>query len=308
MTAFDLLAVGEAMVLLAPDPPERLRAASRLRVEVAGAESNVACHLARLGRRSAFAGRVGSDPFGDVITERLSAAGVTCLLPPDRTRRTGIYFKDPSPQGTRVHYYRDGSAASAMDAALWDDLPPAGIVHLTGITPALSAGCTALVERVLAENTSTTTFDVNYRPALWPVQRAAPVLLELADQADVVFVGLDEAQHLWGAKTAEDVRELLPKAGTVVVKDGANEAVALTADRTVAVATPRVEVLEPVGAGDAFAAGYLFGVLTDVSEELRLSLGHQVAGAVLRSAGDLGELPQPSDLLTAATMYWESMQ
>ncbi|NUT32650.1 MAG: sugar kinase [Hamadaea sp.] len=306
MTRFDVLAVGEAMVLLTPDPPGRLRAAAELRVEVAGAESNVACQLAALGVRAAFASRVGDDPFGAVITDRLTGRDVTCLVETDPARRTAVFFKDPEPQGTQVFYYRDGSAAAAMDAEFFARLPAARVVHLTGITPALSPTCAELVRTVLKQKgEATVTFDVNHRAKLWPVEQAGPVLRDLADAADVVFVGLDEAQRLWGVSTADDVRELLPQAGTVVVKDGAVSAVSFTAAGRAEVPTPVVDVLEPVGAGDAFAAGYLFGLLRDAPEELRLSLGHQVAGAALRSPGDVGDLPPVGDLLRNAYNHLE---
>lgn len=304
----DVLAVGEAMVLLAPDPPGPLRAAAELRVEVAGAESNVACHLAALGLTAAFASRVGADPFGEVITDRLTARGVTTLVETDPAGRTGVFFKDPGPAGTQVFYYRDGSAAAAMDAAFFARLPEARVVHLTGITPALSPTCAELVRIALTQRPpdKTVTFDVNYRAKLWSVDEAGPVLQELANAADVVFVGLDEAQHLWGVRRAEDVRDLLPKAGTVIVKDGAVSAVSLGAAGRVDVPTPVVDVLEPVGAGDAFAAGYLFGLLRDAPEDLRLSLGHQVAGAALRSPGDVGDLPPADELRRAAHDHLEA--
>jgi 2-dehydro-3-deoxygluconokinase len=305
----DLITVGETMVLLTPDPPAPLRQAAQLRVEVAGAESNVACHLARLGVRAAFASRVGDDPFGAVIRERLAAYGVAGLIETDPVHRTGVLFKDPSPNGTRVHYYRDGSAASMMDAELLGKLPPARVVHLTGVTAALSPSCAELVRLALTdrpfEPRAVVTFDVNYRAGLWPAERAAPILRELADAADVVFVGLDEAAHLWGVTNPEDVRELLPRAGTVVVKDGPVAATSLTADGRIDVPTPAVEVVEPVGAGDAFAAGYLLGLLRKAPEALRLSLGHQAAGAALRSAGDIGDLPAVDQLIRSAEHHLE---
>ena len=162
-----------------------------------------------------------------------------------------------------------------------------GLVHLSGITPALSASCAALVEAVLAAPLPVS-FDVNYRPALWPVPDAAPVLAHLAGRADIAFVGLDEAGVLWGAATAGDVRALLPGPRVLVVKDGGTGAVSFGPSGTVFVAAPAVDVVEPVGAGDAYAAGYLYGVLRDLPEPARLRLGHLVAAAALRVTGDVG--------------------
>jgi len=289
----DALCVGESMVLLAPDPPGRLRESTRLRVHVAGAESTVAAYLAQLGARAAWMSRIGADPLGEIVRDRVARFGVdTTGVGVETGAPTGVYFKDPGPAGTAVHYYRRGSAASTMDRMVWTDAPPARVVHLTGITPALSDPCADLVAHGLAARPvsgAVMSFDVNYRPGLWPVAEAAPVLAGLANLADVVFVGLDEAGTLWRCHHPDGVRALLPKPGRVVVKDGAHAVSYGPAGRTVAPAPP-VEVLEPVGAGDAFAAGYLAGLPRDRPEEERLRLGHRVAAAALRSMGDMAPL------------------
>lgn len=137
---------------------------------------------------------------------------------------TGLYVKDPAPEGSGVLYYRRGSAASVMSTAeaehVWSR--KGWLVHLSGITPALSAEAAALVEHLLdprAGNGELRSFDVNHRPALWSARDAGPVLLDLARRADVVFVGRDEAERLWGALEAVDVRAALPEVPTLVVKD-----------------------------------------------------------------------------------------
>lgn len=119
----------------------------------------------------------------------------------DPDRPTGLLLKDPAAHGTRVHYHRAGSAASALTPDVLDGtaLTGAALVHLSGITPALSPGCHALVERALRPDRPwPVSFDVNHRPALWTGRSAADVLRPLADRADIVLVGLDEAQALWG--------------------------------------------------------------------------------------------------------------
>lgn len=297
---YDVAAIGETLALLAPEPVGPLRGASRLRLDIAGAESNVACNLAALGLRCAFVSRVGADPFGEIVVERITAAGVDCLVQTVPGHPTAVFFKDPAPGGTRVFYYRRGSAASTMDD---DAVPAAKIVHLSGITPALAPGCARLVNRLLDERPATMSFDVNHRPGLWPAAQAAPILADLANRADVVFVGRDEAANLWGTGSCDDVRAVLSKPRVLVVKDGAVEAVSFGPSGRVAVPAAKVDVVEPVGAGDAFAAGYLFGLLRDVSEPMRLSLGHQVAAAALQSAGDLGVLGAPADLLANAERH-----
>jgi 2-dehydro-3-deoxygluconokinase len=297
---FDLLTVGEAMAVAAPDPPRPLREGPRLALGVAGAEANVAAYLARLGQAVAYVSRVGADPFGELIAAFLTESGVTCFLEVSADHPTGVYFKDPSPEGTRVHYYRAGSAASTMDETIWSTPWDARIVHLSGITPALSASCAAFVSTGLASRPiadALYSFDINYRPRLWPVSQAAPELAALANRADVVFVGLDEAATLWGVRTPSEVRMVLPSCRTLVVKDGAVGATSFTPSGEFFVPAPAIEVVEPVGAGDAFAAGYLFGVLHEAKEDDRLRLGHAIAAVALTTVGDVGLVPSPLDLL-----------
>lgn len=296
---YDAVAVGETMAMLAPEPVGPLREAAQLRVDIAGAESNVAGNLAALGLRCAFVSRVGIDPFGELVVRRLTEAGVECLIRAVPDHPTGVYFKDPQVGHTRVFYYRRGSAASTMDD---DDVPQARLVHLSGVMAALSPSCACLVRRLLEER-QPVSFDVNYRPGLWPAQTAAPVLADLANRADVVFVGRDEAALLWGTGSCDDVRAVLSKPRVLVVKDGATEAVSFGPSGRRRVPAVKVDVVESVGAGDAFAAGYLFGLLRDAPEPLRLSLGHHVAAAALRSTDDLGVVGEPARLLADAERH-----
>lgn len=294
--AYDVVCVGESMALAAPDPPGPLRQARTLRLDVAGAESNVATYLAMLGAKVAWVSRVGADPLGGMLLDRLAASGVdTRLVEVDPTAPTGVFFKDPGPDGTRVHYYRRGSAAACLGREVWTKAD-ARLAHLSGVTPALSDSCADLVAYGLASKPATMSFDVNFRPALWSAQDAAPVLAGLANRADLVFVGLDEAGTLWNTRTAEEVRAKLPRPATLVVKDGAVGATSFSAEGACFVPAPAVAVVEPVGAGDAFAAGYLCGVLRGLAERARLRLGHLVAGSALRAVGDIGVLP-PADAL-----------
>ncbi|QSB17164.1 sugar kinase [Natronosporangium hydrolyticum] len=302
--SWDVLCVGESMGLVTPDPPAPLRHGPPLRLEVAGAESNVASWLAQLGAKVGWRSRLGADPFGELIRARLAAAGVdTSEVVVDQQAPTGIYFKDPAADGaTTVYYYRRGSAAAAMDRRLLADAPAARVVHLSGITAALSGSCADLLHHALAERPAPgalMSFDINYRPALWPVAQAGPALAKLAAAADLVFVGRDEAQVLWGTATVDEVRARLPEPTTLVVKDGPVGATAYHGDDRFTVPAPPVTVVEPVGAGDAFAAGYLWGVLNDAAPAARLRLGHLLAGCALRTAGDIGELPTAAELAAA---------
>ncbi|MCZ7374710.1 sugar kinase [Micromonospora sp. WMMC250] len=316
-TPVEVAAVGETMVVLCPAPGEPLEDAERVAVSVGGAESNVAGYLARLGHQVTWVSRVGDDPFGRAVVRHVAAAGVRVdQVVVDPTAPTGLYLKDPGPESTAVHYYRAGSAASRMDPGTLADpgLTGARVLHLSGITPALSASCRALVEHAVAARPlagSLVSFDVNHRARLWSAEQAAPVLRDLADRCDLVFVGQDEAQTLWGTTDPAAVRRLLPTPETVVVKDGAVGATALRRDaEPVFVPAPRVTVVEPVGAGDAFAAGYLAGLLRDLDPVRRLRLGHLMAAQALTSSGDNAPVPPWAwfeDLLAAPVDAWSPL-
>lgn len=298
MSDVDVVTIGETMVLLVPQEPVPLAHAAGLAVHIGGAESNVAVYLVELGHRARWVSRLGDDPLGDLVLRRLESSGVdTSAVVRVPGGRTGLYLKDPMAERTTVHYYRDGSPAAALAPDALDDpmVADGRILHLSGITAALSEPARDLVRAAVRRPVPgrLVSFDVNHRPTLWRAGEAGGVLAELADAADLAFVGFDEAQRLWGCATPADVRDLLPNPGTVVVKDGAVGAYSFGAGQ-VFVPTPTVTVVEAVGAGDAFAAGYLSGVLDGRDERARLRLGHLVAASALSVRSDHAHLPSGS--------------
>jgi len=288
-----MITLGETMALITPAHAEPLRAAREVRLLAGGAESNVAMHAAQLGVPTAWVSAVGDDALGVRVCDEVAGRGVdTRWVTVDPGAPTGVYFKDP---GHGVLYYRRGSAAARMCPASVADVPleDAEVVHISGITPALSASCAALIDTVIDRVTAgpgIVAFDVNHRPALWAPGAAPSALLPLARRADLVFVGLDEAECLWHTATADDVRALLPEPTTLVVKDGDVGATeyrrAAGADHRTFVPAIPTKVVEAVGAGDAFAAGYLAALLRGADAAARLHGGHQRAHLVLQSTSD----------------------
>lgn len=264
------------------------------RATSAGGESNVAVTAAAHGRTAAWISRVGDDRAGRHILDELSTRGVdTSLVVVDRDAPTGLMLKEPSVAGTTVHYYRSGSAASFMAPGLVGSgtLDASRVVHVTGVTPALSATCAAmvtdLVESARRQETMVS-FDVNFRPRLWTGDDAPVVLARLARQSDVCFVGRDESESLWGTTTPESIRAYVPEPRLLVVKDGAVGATVFSAGNpAVFVPAPDVDVVEPVGAGDAFAGAFLAGLLESAGLERCLRLGHSAAARALCSLDDL---------------------
>lgn len=288
-SAFDVVCFGESMVLFVPQGGS-LESAASYAVGEAGAESNVAIGLAQLGDSVAWASRVGADAFGRRLRAAVAAQGVEVgLVDEDPDRRTGLIFKEPSGANRAVTYYRAGSAASAMNETDGIRAVAAArrVIHLSGITPALSTTCDRAVEAAFEQARAAdvlVSFDVNYRKALWPdAATAADRLADLARRADVTFVGLDEAEVVWGCASADDVRAVLAGA-VLVVKDAPRRVTVFSAEGRVDVDLPPVDVVESVGAGDAFAAGYLHGVLRNWAAVACVRAGHVLAASVLASA------------------------
>jgi len=294
---FDVVTVGEAMAVLAPHPGERLATTGSLTLGTAGAEANVARTLSGLGSRVAWVGALGADPLGDRVVADLASSGVDVShVIRDASAPTGLYLKDTDElRSSRMYYYRTNSAASKTDAGLLPRLPRSTVLHLTGVTAAISDGGLELTRAaLLGPHRGVVSFDVNHRPALWQGRDAASALAELANAADLVFVGLDEAEALWGTGTVASIRALLPAPAVVVVKDGAIGATAhLVGGESVFEPAQVVEVLEPVGAGDAFAAGYLHALIEGEPVNERLAAGHAAAARALVTTADVGGHPRP---------------
>ncbi|MGO4382814.1 sugar kinase [Specibacter sp. RAF43] len=286
----ELIAIGESMVLVTPTEAVPLETAADFHLATGGAESNVALHFVALGHTASWVSQLGDDALGRRVSGQISDGGVdtrwTWIHP---SAPTGVYFKDP---GRGVQYFRTGSAASHMGPEILEGiaLERAAVVHVSGITPALSASCNALVhsvvERVRA-SPAILSFDINHRAGLWGGRDAGAELRELAARSDIVFVGLDEAQALWGTLTPQDVRDFLPEPEVLVVKDGDVGATEFHAGQCCFVPAIPTRVVEAVGAGDAFAAGYLSAHVRGLGSAQKLRAGHQQAVLVLQSTSDV---------------------
>lgn len=291
----DVVCLGESMALFVARSQDPAR---RWWQTFGGAESNVACHLAGAGLTSRWVSAVGEDSFGRTMLDGLAEFGVDIgdvRIDPDRP--TGVYFKDAASTGSRVRYYRAGSAATAMGPGLLSelDLGDTALLHLTGITPALSVGCRELVDAALTMRSRgmRISFDVNWRPALWRAAGADGVrdpdelLREFADRADIVLVGDDEADAIWNRSSVRGIRDLLPRPRTLVIKHGSRGATLVEDGDEVFEPALDVDVVEPVGAGDAFAAGFLAATLWGHQPRQRLRAGHLQAAAVLCTTDDV---------------------
>ncbi|MCR2783500.1 MULTISPECIES: sugar kinase [unclassified Microbacterium] len=284
-----LLAIGETMAMVAPMTAVPVEAAETFRLDAGGAESNVASHVAAAGVPAAWYSRLGDDALGRRIAARIASRGVDISrVDIDRRHPTGLYVKDP---GRGVTYYRAGSAASHLSRADADALEFDGVavVHVSGITPALSVSAAAFLAHVIDRARRAgvlVSFDVNHRAPLWSAAAASAPLLALARRADVVFVGRDEAETLWRAATPEAARALLADVPQLIVKDGAVGATLFDGQAAMFEPALVVDVVEPVGAGDAFAGGYLAALLSGDGPAARLRAGHARAALTMQTTGD----------------------
>jgi 2-dehydro-3-deoxygluconokinase len=289
---------------------------------VAGAEANVAVGLARLDVPVSFIGRVGADGLGTTIQRRLRGEGVDVAhLRVDASATTGVMIRELRDLGpSEVIYWRAGSAGSRLSAADVEDaaelIDAAGWLHVTGITPALSMDAASAVDAAVTRARAAgarTSLDVNIRLRLWSETQARTALAPLARRCDVVLGGVEELGLLAGlAETLEAAAKLDPEAAAdavlamgpevVVVKLGAAGALerrtssSSGSGRTVVPATMVDRVVDPVGAGDAFTAGYIATVLEGGSPADALAAGNACGAAAVATLGDQSGLPTRAEL------------
>lgn len=314
---WDVVSFGETMLRLAVPLGERLETTKQLEVGIGGAESNVLVALARLGRRTAWASVLPRTPLGERIAHELAWHGVdTSLIQWVEQGRVGVYFLDTgvAPRPTAVHYDRPGSAVAQVDPERFptDFVGEAAWIHLTGITVALSGGCRTVVKKLKQQAATAgvaVSFDVNYRRKLWSPEEAASVLTPFCSGVNVLFCSEGDARFLWGltGETEDIAQGLSERFGAVVtvVTCGDGGAVALTAAGTClrAGASPAT-VVDRVGAGDAFAAGFLHGYLDGTDVERGLRYGVALAALKLTVRGDLAVVtPAELENALAETRY-----
>ncbi len=299
-----LFTLGEAMGIFVADGIGPIEHARGFTLAVGGAETNVAVGVARLGGSAAWLGRLGPDSAGSLITGRLRASGVRVLAVPD-TAPTGLMIRyRRSAQFIHADYHRAGSAGSRLTPA---DLPlpeveSAGVLHVTGITPALSDTARATVFAAMEAARAAgvpVSFDVNFRGKLWSRFDAAPVLRDLAALADVIFAGPDEAAiFVDDADPLDGLAALGPS--EVILKDGARGCTALIDGVRHSVPALPVTAIDPVGAGDAFVAGYLADRLAGAPAAQRLRTAIAAGAFAVTVPGDCDGAPTRSEL-TALT-------
>jgi 2-dehydro-3-deoxygluconokinase len=298
--SYDLIALGETMVALSPPGGQSLRAAATLLVDHAGAESNTCVGLARLGFRVAWVSRLGADEAGDRILDTLGGEGVdTRWVRRDSQRPTGLMLKNP---GSGVRYYRAGSAASQLDPGDLENVPvgDAAAVLVTGVTALIGLQPRAAGLALLSAARGLRIVDPNLRAGLWGSDRRAELVRPFLERCDLLLAGDGELVELLGDPGKGDAAD--PEALARRVADGGPREVvvrgaaaigALAADgswRTLDIR--RHAAIDPIGAGDAFNAGYLAIRLRGGTVDEALRAGSRCGAAVATAVSDTSAFPR----------------
>ncbi|QJW97325.1 sugar kinase [Frigoriglobus tundricola] len=304
----DVITFGEVMIRLAPPHFQRLEQARSLDLEIGGAELNTAAGLVRLGRSAAWVSRVPDNPLGKLVTNRVREIGVSDqFVQYAADGRCGVYFLEfgAAPRASSIVYDREGSSIARARRGTFDwptIVTGAKWLHVSGITPALSAGTAEAADEAMRAARSAgvrVCFDLNYRSKLWSQERAAEVLGRLLPLVDVLIASEADAEHLFGV-TGDDftavAKGLVERFGVPTVVGTRREANLVWRNRFAAVgysqgqtyesAWYEVEIVDRLGAGDALAAGLIHGLLDG---DLKKGLDYGAAIGALKHSipGDL---------------------
>lgn len=302
----DVITIGESMVMMVADQTDSLQFVTNYTRRIAGAESNVAIGLARLGHSVGWISVLGEDPFGSYIRNTIRGEGVdTSQVRFMEEHQTGLLIKELNEIGDpKVYYYRKNSAASQMTKDILSDNYFAGgkILHITGIFPALSLSCReTLFEAIhLAKQKGmSVSFDPNIRLKLWSADVARETLLAVAKLSDIILPGINEAKILLGTTEWDEIAGRFHDLGNrcVIMKDGPQGAYYSTKTSGEGIESgyqqgfPAKVVVDTVGAGDGFAVGVLSGLLEGLPIRDCVKRGNAIGAMAVRVRGDVEGYP-----------------
>lgn len=295
---FDVTALGEMLLRLSVPSGERLEAAKQLDVYPAGAEANVMSLLARLERKTQWAGGLPQNPLGRLAANALRTAGVdTSGIIWSASGRMGTYYVEfgAQPRGIQVTYDRAYSCVTQLKPGDvdWEALLDTRLLHLTGITPALSLSCREIVEEAMRQAKGRgvpVSFDVNYRQKLWSEAEAQQTLLPMIQNVELLFCSANDATRIFNCKrTTQEIAQgmlEISHAKYVVITIGEQGALLWNGKEWLHEPSHATQIIDRLGAGDALAAGVIYGWLDgDIAAGLRY--GTTLAALALSQLGDM---------------------
>ena len=283
---FDVITLGESMALLSTTGVGKMRYEENFKRTLAGAETNVSIGLSRLGKRVGWISALGDDELGKYILNEVRSEGVdVSQVKIDKAHRTGMMFKEFLPgRKTRSYYYRENSAASHMTPAI------------------LCQECRDTVSALMdmaRKNGVLVSFDPNIRLKLWSKEAAAAAILPMLEKADIVFTGEDESLLLFGEKSKQEYLEEYLRRGAKIValKNGKEGSIVSDGKETHTVPIYDVpQVVDTVGAGDAYTAGFLFGYLEGRDIKACGEIGSILGGLITQTYDDYRSGPDLEEL------------
>ena len=302
----EVILFGEPMAMFVAKTTGALHEVEEFTRLLAGAEVNVAIGLNRLGHTVSYVTKLGTDPFGTYIENKLKEEGLYTQITKDPVHFTGYQLKSKVEEGDpEVFYYRRNSAASHLTEEDADrvDFSGAKVLHITGIPPALSESCRNATYRLIdraREQGMLICFDPNLRPSLWNSQEEMiAVINDIASKADIVLPGTGEGKILMGSEEPEQIAEFYRNngAGTVIVKAGAKGAYLDSGELRKFIAGYKVKkVVDTVGAGDGFAVGIISAYLEGKSLEEMVDRGNAIGAIQVSVMSDNEGLPTKEEL------------
>lgn len=295
----EVITFGESMGLMMPMGNMGIEYSQLLECTFGGAESNLAIGLARLGIQVGWFSQLGDDPLGTMIMKKIRGEGVDISrVLRTSTASTGLMMRELVGGQASVHYYRRSSAASLMSPDLLDESYIAGarILHVTGITMAISESARETVieaVRLARKHGVKVSFDPNLRLKLWSIKEARQFILPLAEEADYFLPGLDELRLLYDTNEDDEVFAKLHALGKVCIVKGGDRATYLVENGHITTVPyfPVEQVVDTVGAGDGFCAGFLSGLIREQPLEESVRLGNLLGSMVIQNEGDWQGLP-----------------
>ncbi|WP_256756873.1 sugar kinase [Cohnella sp. WQ 127256] len=296
----EVVTFGETMALFMSGSSKGIEYSDTMDKSFGGAESNVAIGLSRLGHSAGWFGILGKDPLGRMIYKKIRGEGVdVSRVQFSEKAPTGLMLREELSGKTSVYYYRKHSAASDMQPDHIDVsyIAQAKILHITGITPALSESCRdTLFEaiRIAKANGVKVCFDPNLRLKLWKLEEARSVLLQLAEEVDYFLPGLDELKLLYETDDIDTIVDRLRRLSAISIVKGGNNETYLIDDNKQVTAVPYFkvrQVVDPIGAGDGFCSGFISGLLRGYSLPEAVRLGNLIGSLVIQMEGDWEGLP-----------------
>ena len=295
---YDVTSLGEMLLRLSVPAGMRLEGATKLELHAAGAEANVISLLARLERNTCWFGALPDNPLGGIGANALRIAGVdTRGIIWAKQGRMGAYYVEFGipPRGTQVIYDRAHSGASEMQVhdVNWNALLDTRLIHLTGITPALSPSCRDVIDEAISQAKQRgipISFDVNYRSKLWSENEAQEKLTPLIQSVEILFCSLHDATRLFKCSgTAKEIAyQMLERsqAKYMVMTSGENGALLWNGSEWLHEPSRATQIIDRLGAGDALAAGVIHGWLDgNIAQGLRY--GSTLAALALTQHGDM---------------------